>query len=169
MRLFVPAVLLVSLPAAGAAQTPEPGPRNWTLQAGVGNSFGWFGLNVEKHLTGERFSVFGGLGYSPEPDDNDEPSDASGVAVAAGVRGFTPGRKHRGFLELSISQVAVETNCTGCARLYGPGIQAGWHYTATGGFTLLLSAGLGFALGADEPQANVVQPMFGFGLGYTWR
>ena len=81
-----------------------------------------------------------GAGYTPEIDAG----DPSGPTFAAGLRGFTPGDKHRGFLELSISQLAlVYGSAKERRRLYGPGLQAGYQFVTAGGFTLMLSLGLG--------------------------
>lgn len=153
-------VILVASPAALAAQATDPGPRKATLLAGIGNSLGWFGGQGEAYVAGDRLSVFGGLGYTPEVDGN-----VSGVTVAGGVRGFTRGNTHRGFLELSVSQLAIGYGEHD--RLYGPGLQAGWQYVSRGGFTVLASAGAGYIVvsGISQP----VQLLLGLGVGYTWR
>lgn len=169
MRTLITTALLVAAPAFASAQTadaaPAPRPRAFTLLAGVGNAMGWFGLQGERYLGHEVFSVFGGLGYTPAVDAG----DASGVTVAAGGRLYTPGRKHRGFLEVSVSQLAVEQSCfDSCSRFYGPGLQAGYQFVTRGGFSLLASLGLGYAPGVRDGDGNVVG-MVGFGLGYTWH
>jgi hypothetical protein len=91
------------------------------------------------------------------------------VTFAAGGRVYTPGRKHRGFLEVSVSQLAVEQFCFDtCSRSYGPGVQAGYQFVTRGGFTLLASLGLGYAPGVRAGQ-NKVGGMGGIGFGYTWH
>jgi hypothetical protein len=159
MRHGMVALLLASVQTL-AAQADAPGIRDVTVLTGVGNSMGWFGAQGEKYFAADRLSVFAGLGYTPDVDGN-----PSGITVAGGVRGFTPGAKHRGFVELSVSQVAVQYGVE--RRLYGPGLQAGWQFATRGGFTLLTSAGLGYipAKGVAEP----FQLLLGLGLGYTWR
>jgi hypothetical protein len=163
---YLPALCLALLAATAApaqSQVPTPGPRTATLVAGIGNAMGWFGLQGEGYLAQERISLFGGLGYTPSIDEG----DPTGVTVAAGVRGFTRGATHRGFLELSVSQVAIEEG-PGGRRLYGPGLQAGWQYAARRGFTAMASVGLGYAPDAVFGTASVV-PTLGLGAGYTWR
>jgi hypothetical protein len=126
---------------------------------------GWFGVQGERYFGRERFSLFGGLGYTPAGDAG----DASGVTVAAGGRAYTPGKKHRGFLEVSVSQLAVQQFCFDrCRRFYGPGIQAGYQFVTRGGFSLLASLGLGVAPGVGEGESKV-GGMAGIGLGYTWH
>lgn len=169
MRALLVVMVLVAGSDVAQAQSPQarpaPRPRSFTATAGFGNAMGWFGLQGEKYLTNERVSFFGGLGYTPQVDEG----DASGVTLAAGARGYTPGIKHRGFLELSISQLAIEQACfNDCRRLYGPGVQAGYQFTTRGGFTLLLSFGAGYAPGVRHGDAKV-GGMAGLGFGYTWR
>jgi hypothetical protein len=160
MRGAVLALLLAGSVPALEAQEVTRLDRRATVLAGVGNSMGWFGAQGEKYFLGDRLSVFAGLGYTPDVDGN-----PSGITVAGGLRGFTPGIKHRGFLELSVSQVAVQYGLM--RRLYGPGLQAGWQFATRGGFTLLTSAGVGYI-----PARNIderFQLLIGLGVGYTWR
>lgn len=126
---------------------------------------GWFGAQGELYFAHERASAFGGLGYTPAIDEG----DPSGITGAAGLRAFTNGIRHRGFLELSVSQVAVQTGVED-KRLYGPGLQAGYQYAALSGFTFLVSAGVGVVLnGGDRLDDSAVQALVGLGFGYTWR
>jgi hypothetical protein len=160
------------LPAALGAQTidpatfrgAEPPPsRVFTLTSGIGNSLGWFGMQGERYFNGERLSVFAGAGYVPNINEG----YPTGIAVAAGLRGYTPGRRHRGFLELSISQVAVQPE-PASRMLYGPGVQAGYQLTTSGGFTMMASLGAGYV--ADTPSyGSSVKALVGLGFGYTWR
>ena len=165
MRTWLCLALLGAAPALAWGQTAgpsaPPGPRSLTAMAGWGNAMGWFGLQGEKYLRNDRISLFGGIGYTPELDDG-----ASGATFAAGLRGYTPGFKHRGFLELSVSQLVIQQDCLpDCGRWYGPGLQAGYQFATRGGFTLLFSLGIGYAPGAPDE----VGAMGGLGLGYTWR
>ena len=159
--------------SAGAARAPDSAPstrasdrpRTMTITPGLGNAMGWLGVQGERYFRGDRLSVFLGLGYTPAVD----PGDPSGLTAAAGLRGYTPGLRHRAFLELSVSQIAVELRPDG-ERLYGPGLQAGYQFTTLGGFTLMASAGLGYAVGSpDYVVGSAVQALLGFGIGYTWR
>ena len=168
MRLAL-VILVLSVPAALPAQAPERSAqrptRVITITAGTGNALGWLGLQGERYWARDRVSTFIGIGYTPEID----PGDPSGPTFAAGVRGFTPGYKHRGFLELSVSQLALVIGPPEeQRRLYGPGLQAGYQFASAGGFTAMLSLGLGYA--ADVPEGeSKVGGMGGLSLGYTWR
>ena len=162
-------VLAVTLPASLAAQASGPADtlpaRVATVTAGTGNALGWLGLQGERYWTGDRASLFVGLGYTPEIDAG----DPSGPTFAVGVRGFTPGYKHRGFLEFSVSQLVIVSGPSEeRRRLYGPGLQAGYQYASAGGFTFMISLGLGYA--SDVPAGeSEVGGMGGVSLGYTWR
>jgi hypothetical protein len=163
------ALTLAVLGATSSLRAQETGPGasvpSVTVLAGVGNAMGWFGAQAERYVARGRLSGFAGLGYTPSWD----PGDPSGVTVAGGLRGFTRGRRHRGLLELSVCQVAVYTSSLGNdARRYGPGVQAGYQYVSRGGFSFLVSLGLGYSI--ETPAGfNAVQPLFGLGFGYTWR
>jgi hypothetical protein len=159
MRQAAVALVLAALAPPLAAQADVPGVRTVTVLTGVGNSMGWFGGQAERYF-GDRFSVFAGLGYTPPID-----GVPSGITGAGGARIFTGGVKHRGFLELSVSQIAVESGID--RRYYGPGLQAGWQFVSRGGFTLMASGGLGHILANDVSYP--VQPILGLGVGYTWR
>jgi hypothetical protein len=170
MRLLV-FTLLVLLCAPGAAAGQESAPaariptRVASLTAGIGNVMGWFGLHGERYFARERVSGFVGLGYTPSVD----PGDPSGLTFAVGVRGFTAGIKHRGFLALSLSQLAVESGFVEHPRrFYGPGLEAGYQYVSRGGFTFMASLGLGYAPGVPEGEQEVGE-LLALGLGYTWR
>lgn len=169
MRLAIVVTVLLGLPDALGAQTDGqrifPAQRFASLTAGVGNSMGWFGAQGERYFADERLSVFVGLGYTPRLDTG----DPNGPTFAAGLRSYTSGANHRAFLEGGVSQVLVERgSLSGNRRLYGPGVQGGYQYVSFGGFTLMASLGVGYALavphGVDPWGAQV-----GLGLGYTWR
>jgi hypothetical protein len=85
---------------------------------------GWFGLHAEGYLAREGLSGFVGLGYTPSIDQG----DPSGLTFAIGLRGFTAGIKHRGFLTLSLSQLAVESGFVGeFAELLAVGLGFTWQ------------------------------------------
>ena len=175
--------LLVLSPALhGQTSSAESERRRVTAVAGLGNDMGWLGVGAEFYFSGGRLSGFGGVGYTPEIDQG----DPTGLTVAAGVRAYTLGIKHRGFVELSFSQLVIKGATLALVRdpvgvvsfvvveegerHYGPGIQAGYQYVTAGGFTFLVSAGVGYALGIDESAtSSSVQPLVNLGLGYTWR
>ena len=166
MRAFGLMLTLAFLAAPAHAQraepTLQPQMRSTSFLAGVGNAMGWLGVQGEKYLGSGRVSLFGGLGYTPSVLEG----DATGVTVAGGVRGYTAGVRHRGFLELSVAQIEVEQSCFAhCRRPYGPGLQAGYQYVANGGFTASLSGGVGYAPNGSGNAAGLM----GLGFGYTWR
>jgi hypothetical protein len=168
LHLTIPAALLLALaaPAPALAQAapgeiPEP---VVTVTAGLGNAMGWLGVQAERYLTHGRLSAFAGLGYTPRVDA----FDPEGVTLAAGVRGYTAGLKHRGFAEASLCQVGILSDPEHPSRFYGPCAQLGYQFASRGGFTVLLSVGVGYAVGAMA-HLNRGQGLAGFGLGYTWR
>jgi hypothetical protein len=170
LRPIVMSLLVLSLsplPAAGqevGASPPVP-PRVASLTAGLGNVMGWLGLHGEGYFARERLSGFVGLGYTSSVDEG----DPSGPTFAIGLRGFTAGIKHRGFLALSLSQLAIESGAVeNPRRFYGPGLEAGYQYVARGGFTFMASLGLGWAPGVPEGEKEVGE-VLALGLGYTWR
>ena len=172
-KAAVLSLLLLLSAAMVRGQEPEPsasvplGPRRATLLFGIGNAMGWLGAQGEKYVAGERWSVFAGLGYVPAFEDN----DPSGVAFALGARAFTKGARHRGFAEASVSLVGfVEYADPAIAakKRYGPGLQLGYQYVARGGFTAMVSTGLGFAI-ETEPGVSSASWLAGIGIGYTWR
>jgi hypothetical protein len=162
-------VLLVG-PLSAAAQDSLATTRNprrvATLTAGVGNVMGWLGLHGEKYFARERLSGFVGLGYTPGID----PGYPSGPTFSVGIRGFTPGFSHRGFLALSVSQLAVQGGglVDNPGRFYGPALEAGYQYASRGGFTFMASLGLGYAPGVPEGEKETGE-VIALGFGYTWR
>ena len=119
---------------------------------------------IEGYLAHGRLSAFAGLGYTPRIDD----FDPEGVTVAAGVRGYTAGLKHRAFAEASVCQVGTLSDPSEPKRFYGPCGQLGYQFASRGGFTFLLSLGAGYALGAGGYR-NRTLGLVGVGVGYTWR
>ena len=95
--LLLAATLAAPAPAVAQAAGREIREPVVTVTAGVGNAMGWFGVQAERYFSHGRLSAFGGLGYMPRVDA----FDPEGVTLAAGVRGYTAGLKHRGFAEAS--------------------------------------------------------------------
>jgi hypothetical protein len=149
-----------------SAATPGIPRRVATFTAGVGNVMGWLGLHGEKYFARERLSGFVGLGYTPGID----PGDPSGPTFSLGLRAFTAGFSHRGFLALSVSQLAVQGGglVNNPSRFYGPALEAGYQYAARGGFTFMASLGLGYAPGVPEGEKQTGE-VIALGFGYTWR
>ena len=163
--LLLAATLAAPAPAVAQAapgELPEP---VVTVTAGLGNAMGWFGAQAERYFSHGRLSAFGGLGYTPRVDA----FDPEGVTLAAGVRGYTAGLKHRGFAEASLCQVGILSDPEHPSRFYGPCAQLGYQFASRGGFTLMLSLGVGYAVGAMADLHHRGQGLAGFGLGYTWR
>jgi hypothetical protein len=168
----VAALSLVALAATARAQEPAASDdRSATVTVGFGNAMGWLGGQGEKYFSGSRLSAFAGLGYAPDLAEEGEQA-ASGLAVAAGLRAYTPGRAHRGFAELSVSCLETETALEGqpadLSRRYGPGLQVGYQHVSRGGFTLTLSAGVGAVVGETNGDGRGAL-MLGIGIGKTWR
>jgi hypothetical protein len=169
MRFGAIVTVVLTLPGMLGAQVEAqrmlPAQRFMSLTAGVGNSMGWFGAQGERYFADERLSVFLGIGYTPRLDQD----DPTGPTLAAGLRSFTSGDKHRAFLEGAVSQVLVQTDpLSGGNRLYGPGLQGGYQYVSHGGFTLMASLGVGYALAAPH-GVDPWGAQLGVGFGYTWQ
>jgi hypothetical protein len=169
-------VAAVAQEATPARTPPSPlGSRKLTVLAGGGPATASSGVQVETYLKGDRFSAFAGVGYSYELDEDDgEPvASASGGGVAGGLRVYTDGRIHRGFLEAAYSPIGLELAPVGFPQddlrlMYGPSLQAGWQMTRPGGFTLVLAAGVGHARSTDFVE-GFTDPVAFLGLGKTWR
>lgn len=174
-----PALAGQTRPAGGttdsaSASGSAPEHRGITVLAGGGNALGWFGGQVERYFTEDRYSAFGGFGYTPASDS----FEPSGPTFAVGARGFTSGSTHRAFLELSISQILTVTRAGWASseegpsfrvesdRLYGPGLQVGYQFASSGGFTALISVGGGYGIDSEVGGFGL---MGGLGIGYTWR
>ena len=151
-------LLVCVVPANAQTATQE---RHGTATAGFGNAMGWFGVQGERYWLTSRLSVFAGIGYTPDFRGH---TYGSGAAGAFGVRGYTRGFVHRGFVELSVSQLFIDSSRTrGVYHRYGPGVQWGYQFVSTGGFTFHLS------LGAGRLSQRHQELMGGIGVGYTWR
>lgn len=182
------ALLVLALSSPLSAQwdpdrtSTSPFSPQFTVSTGVGQSMGLFGLQGEKYFKSGRLSVFGGLGYNPISD----PGGRIGFTFAGGFRGFTPGTKHRGFLELSVSHIWSERNgipvdspfgpgtwIQGVGsddKLYGPGLQVGYQFISDAGLTFMASVGKGYPIGrTDRSNGKRFGTLFGLGIGYTWR
>lgn len=167
-RQLLPTLILAAAlasPAQAAQTAPVPIAEPLvTVTGGVGNAMGWLGVQAERYFVHGRMSAFGGLGYTPSVDVY----DPNGITLAAGVRGYTAGLKHRGFAEASACQVGIVSDPERPRRFYGPCGQLGYQFASRGGFTFLASFGVGYALGAESFR-NRTLGLAGFGLGYTWR
>jgi hypothetical protein len=150
MRVAIILSLIAVVSVDARAQTgiqKDPASRSMTVTAGAGNAMGALGLQAERYVRHERFSLFGGIGYWPRVDA----ADAAGVALAAGMRLFTTAPTHRGFVEFSVSALAADVDCfDDCHIHYGPGVQVGYQFVARRGFTALASTGVGFAPGIED-------------------
>lgn len=168
MTRLLTVLLLLVLPISLAGQIEDRAAarqRVATVTAGTGNALGWFGLQGERYWR-DRYSGFIGIGYTPSIDGY-----PSGPAFAAGVRSYAGGYRHRGFLELSFSQLVLfrpAGDDDDGRRIYGPGLQAGYQLATAGGFTAMVSLGVGYA--PTVPEGNdEVGLMGGLSFGYTWR
>jgi hypothetical protein len=162
-------VLAPSLAAAAGADevTAPPGSPKASVLVGFGNAVGWLGGQGEVFFSKGRFSAFLGLGYTPGFDDYSE----TGLTWALGARAFTRGRMHRAFLEVSVAQLAVPTvgpDGRDGDGAYGPGVQIGYQLIRPGGFTLLVSGGVGVTL-EDHPGLRRAGEMFTLAIGKSWR
>jgi hypothetical protein len=130
-----------------------PGDPRLTVMAGLGNTFGGLGGTVEYRFS-RQASVVGGLGTGLH----------YGVEAAGGLRLFTPGLRHRAFLEAVYAPMAVSLGFADERVYYGPGLTAGYGYTAASGFSALIGFGVGWAhaVRSWELAGNL-------GVGYTWR
>jgi hypothetical protein len=149
-------LLVLVSPALGQERRPMV-----ALTGGLGNVLGGLGAGAEYYLAGSRISVAGSLGYWP----GESPCDRGSLSGAAAMRGFV-GSRHRGFLELSYSLLAISCTFAGgdFERHYGPGLSLGYRYTGSDGFTFTAAGGVG-----DVPGEFGTEPIILLGLGYTWK
>lgn len=178
-------VALLAFPIVSAAQeyvdpeascptcSQEASPRRGlALMGGYGQSFGWVGVSVDHYFADGLLSGFLSAGYVPEKSDVYR--TPSGPTGAAGIRAYLLGSfKHRGFLEVSVTEVSNgvkpifdETGAlVGSEDVhgYGPGFQLGYRFSSRGGFTLIAQGGVGYSF-SEWSQS----PMIGLGFGYTW-
>jgi hypothetical protein len=95
------------------------------------------------------------------------------VLSLARIHWRIPSERPRGDATLQVIVVHFAAHPPDGKRLYGPGLQAGYQYTARRGFTFMAPAGAGYAIG-KEPVAGLkevrsLDGLAGLGLGYTWR
>jgi hypothetical protein len=170
-NLWLAALSLASFSSIARAAEPAPPPlgdRKVTLLGGAGLATGGgLGVQAEMYFKGDRFSAFAGVG-SPSELKGEETVSASGAGVTGGLRVYAGGRVHRGFLEAAVGPVGLEWGDGDWRPMYGPAFQAGWQMTRPGGFTLVLSGGVGHALETDFAD-GFTDAVVSFGLGYTWR
>ena len=166
--LLIALCLLASLSFAGD-ETLAKQTRQASLAVGVGTNVPGAGLSAEKYLADGRFSIFAGVGYLFDTYDG---RGATGAGVAAGLRAYSGGLKHRVFGEVSFSPVAVEvapqgSGLRGQAISYGPGASVGYNLVTHGGFTLSLSAGTGRAV-TGPSNVHGTEFLSSVALGHTW-
>lgn len=139
------------------------------LYAGVGNVFGWIGVNGE-YFPLRKVGAALGLGVTP--------LDPRPLSAAAALRIYGSWSRNRPFLQLSFSPVLIEQVCLLAAvssgdcsvtQYTGPGIALGYSYVAPSGFTLTVGAGL--ARGKLEqwsrPDIWTTGPIVQLGVGFT--
>jgi len=158
---------LSPLGARAAETTPPLGDRKLAVLAGVGTTTAGYGLQAELRF-GRHFSAFGGFGYSPESQGEYSSRRAEGAGVAGGLRAYTPGRIHQAFVEVAVAPITSEQGTQGLFLRYAPTFQAGWQMTRAGGFTLVLSLGVGHAPANAQLESDT-SGVFSIGLGHTWR
>jgi hypothetical protein len=165
------AAMVVALTLAAPGGVPAQEPPRASVLAGFGNAFGWIGGQVEAYVAQGRLSGFAGLGYMPNLLAN----EGDGVAGAVGIRAFTGGSRHRGLSELSLSALSNDVSSTFGGEVlekdisYGPGVAVGYQFIGDGGFTIMLTGGVGLDDDEFDPEGSKLQPTLGIGLGYTWR
>lgn len=163
---LVVALTLLSPVLVAAQDAPRA-----SVLVGFGNALGWIGGQVEGYVADGRVSGFAGFGYMP----NLASDVGDGFAGALGVRAFTAGNRHRGLLEVSLSVLSNTVSSTfggdvlDESRNYGPGIAVGYQFIGNGGFTIMLTGGVGLDDEEFDPQGSKFQATLGIGLGYTWR
>jgi len=170
-RCRVPVAMAVTLLLVSTVPvTAQDAPRVSVL-AGIGNAFGWIGGQVEAYVAQGRVSGFAGLGFMPNVLNH----EGDGIAGAVGIRGFTPGNRHRGLLEISLSALSNTVSSTfgsdvvEKSRSYGPGVAIGYQFIANTGFTILVSGGVGLDDEGLDPEGSRLQPTAGIGIGYSVR
>lgn len=127
-------------------------------------------LTGDYYFAGRRASAFVGLGYIP---DGWRDHGVSGPTAAVGVRiykGDSP--RNRSFLQLGFSEVSPERQIAGPDKepaelegevFYGPTLDAGLRFVSRGGFTAIITAGLGVGL-----PDGFLSYRISYGAGYTW-
>lgn len=125
------------------------------------------------HLGRGRVSVFAGLGYLPQ-DDEDPRMRLPGIRLfEGGVRVHTRWFRRRGYVELGWGPLArnyrlVPNEAPQQSLTYGPSLSLGYQYIAKSHLTFLASAGYGCTW-SSESDGVIHNPEFRIGLGYTWH
>jgi hypothetical protein len=168
MRAAIIVLIALLAPPCVFAQSASPSgeahERIASLTAGLGNSMAWAGVSGQVFVVGDYLSVFASAGH-PLGGNAGAPS----LAGAAGLRAFSGGQRHRRFLELSVSPLAIlAANRVFIEQFYGPGASVGYEYTALEGLAFAASLGGGLVL---QPHGGVdrIQPLLTFSVGRTWR
>jgi hypothetical protein len=95
----------------------------------------------------------------------DRVTAARGSFGALGMRAFTSGARHRGFVEVSVSHLAHDLACfDDCHHYYGPGVQGGYQFVARRGLTVMASLGVGYGPSIPDGEDNVGE-LIGVGFG----
>lgn len=170
-------LILIMLVLPLAARAAEPGittvsRRLFSLIGGMGNAMGGgLGAQFEFYFLEDRFSGFAGVGHVFD-GENGEPG---GFGNVIGTRVFAGTEKDRAFLGLSLATLTFEYPRGGGdalgypERRYGPVLALGFQHAGLGGFTFMLSGGVGYLSGRDPLYIDRWTPRFSFGLGHTWR
>jgi hypothetical protein len=180
---FLVLLLLWLLPSTAAAQTAavgNPGSSRLTTLVGAGNSFSGIGVLAEfRPFARGPISFMASFGSTKTFFDVQHASEpwvdnsVSSLAAAIGVRATAGHGQHQGFLELAYLPVdddIVELSATQTRSqmLYGLGLQLGYRAHVSRDISVNVLGGAGYALN-EGVIASRWKPLFGFGVGYTWR
>lgn len=178
-------VLLLSwlLPSMAAGQTSavgDPESSSITTMVGAGNSFSGIGVLADiRPFARGPLSLMFSVGSTNAFFDVQRSSapwmdeSVASIAAAVGVRATAGRGQHQGFLELAFLPVDDDVVEITAARsrlqmLYGLGLQLGYRARVTRTISVNVLGGAGYALNGDV-IASRWKPLFGFGVGYTWR
>jgi hypothetical protein len=155
-RLLLTILSTAPFAAAGHAQS-GPVAKQASIMGGVGNSFGGMGGALEFFPQPGRLALLAGVGYFPS-------SSGVGAAFAGGMRVYTRGSRHQAYVEGGVAPLALSRGPFGDHLRYGPAFSLGYRYTGSGGFSVLLAGGAGWA-----PSLQATEPVLNLGFGYSWR
>ena len=159
-------LMLVSAPARADEDASTPPPVVVGASNGIGSSYGMFGASVELYALRGYLATVVGVGRWPAIEGDERP----GLwAFSGGIRGFSPGNKHRAYAQLSASLLSVGWLSWGgeiieVEKYYGPTITGGYQLVSYGGFTFLAGLGAGWAPGTEDWGV-----VFDLGFGFTLR